>query len=581
MPLAAEEREHKLVSAPVAFGVTTAVAAATFLLARQNGGYDLTTWSTAAVLVWWTVALVAALELAPSLVQARSAAVPAVSLGLFAAWTGLSATWAASAEDAYVEFARVGLYLGVFVLGAILPSPRSLGRWRDGLALGIAAVGLLALVSRLFPGSVGSGADTTILPILSQRLNYPMGYWNGLGILVALGLPLLLSAAVEARTAALRGAAIGAVPPLAAAMYLTSSRGAVATAAVGVLALLVATPRRWPVAAAAAVSAVGVAVAVSVVASRHALTAGARGSDAASQGHTAAVVLTVVAVAVGAGWLALQHLGRRLSAPSRGADRAVVAVGLVAAGIALLLSHPLARFDSFRRPPAASAVAAGDPIASHLLSVNGSGRWQFWQAAVAEFRSSPLRGRGAGSYEAWWAAHGSLPTFVRDAHSLYLETLGELGLVGFLLLATFVVSALVIGVRSVRRERDPAAAAILAAAVGFLLSAGIDWMWELTAVGAVGVLCLGLVAGSGAAPRRHRPHSPSRVPRIAIGTLAVVAILAQAPSLLSQLRLDDSQAAAAAGRLAGRRLRGAPGTRPAALGGLAAPPARARRGAGG
>ena len=43
---------------------------------------------------------------------------------------------------------------------------------------------------------------------------------------------------------------------------------------------------------------------------------------------------------------------------------------------------------------------------------------------------------GAGSYQSWWSEHASLPLFVRDAHSLWLETLAELGVVGLLLLAT-------------------------------------------------------------------------------------------------------------------------------------------------
>ena len=550
MALAAEEREYRLASVPVALGVSAAVAAGMFLLARQNGGYDLTTWSTAAVLIWWTVMLVAALDLAPSLSQARGATVPGAALGLFAVWTGLSALWATSAEQAYVEFARAGLYLGLFVLGAILPAPRSLGRWRDGLAVGIVGVGVLALVSRLFPGSLGSSTGAAILPTLTHRLSYPMGYWNGLGILLALGVPLLLATAVDARETAMRAAAIGSLPLLAAAIYLTSSRGAVATAAVGALALLAAAPRRWPVAAAATVSVVGGAAAVAVVASRHALTAGTRGSDAVSQGHTAAAALVVIAVVLGAGWVLLERLlGRRLSTPSPSVGRATVAVGLAAVGIAIVLSHPVARFESFRQPPAGVSQAAGDPIASHLLSANGSGRWQFWGAAVAEFHSSPLHGRGAGSFEPWWAAHGSLPTFIRNAHSLYLEVLGELGLVGLLLLATFVVTALAVGVRRVRRASDAAAAALLAAAVGFLLAAGIDWMWQLTAVGAVGVLCLGLLTGSGAAGRR-RPAASSATARVAIAALGVAAIAAQAPPLLSQLHLHDSRAAAADGRMA-------------------------------
>ena len=78
----------------------------------------------------------------------------------------------------------------------------------------------------------------------------------------------------------------------------------------------------------------------------------------------------------------------------------------------------------------------------HLLSASSTGRWQFWKAAGEQFEEHPVVGDGAGSYEAWWAQHGSFAMFITDAHSLYLETLGELGVVGFaLLLAAFVLGS--------------------------------------------------------------------------------------------------------------------------------------------
>jgi hypothetical protein len=541
------EQREKLFSVAVSLGVPVAIGAGAFVLAVRNGGWDLTTWATGAVLVWWAIAFVAALDLAPNLTEARAALVPAAALAFFAAWTGLSATWAASAESAYSEFARAVFYLGVFVAGAVFSRPRSLGAWRDGLATGIVAVGLLSLVSRLVPGSV-SGAATVGLSFGSQRLSYPLGYWNGLGILLALAVPLLVSASVDAGRRMVRVAAIGVVPAIGATIFLTSSRGAVAVTGLGVLVLICATPRRWPVVVATALAAVGVAAAVILVASQHAVTKGSVGGAATTQGRLAAIGLAVIAVGVGSGWLALERLGLSSRTPSVPLVRAGLAIALAALVLVAVLSHPIARFDSFRRPPAAGPSQTADTITSHLLSSSGSGRWQFWSAAVDEFRSSPLHGRGAGSFEAWWAAHGTLRTFVRNAHSLYLEVLGELGLVGAFLLLAFVVASLVVGVARVRRARDPGGAALLAAAAAFLLAAGIDWMWQLTAVGAIGVLCLGLISGSGlGSPATSR--RPARAARLGLCALAGAAIVVLAPALLSRLQLDGSQAAAATGRL--------------------------------
>ena len=59
-------------------------------------------------------------------------------------------------------------------------------------------------------------------------------------------------------------------------------------------------------------------------------------------------------------------------------------------------------------------------------------------------------GRGAGSYESWWSEHGTLATFVKDAHSLYLQTLGELGVVGLVLLLTALTAGATAGIARLR-----------------------------------------------------------------------------------------------------------------------------------
>ena len=70
---------------------------------------------------------------------------------------------------------------------------------------------------------------------------------------------------------------------------------------------------------------------------------------------------------------------------------------------------------------------------------------------------------------------------MRDVHSLELEQLAELGLVGLLALAAFLAGVLLAARTALRR--DPAAAAgAAAAALVWLLHASIDWDWQLPAV---------------------------------------------------------------------------------------------------
>src|SRR5205823_12245548 len=99
------------------------------------------------------------------------------------------------------------------------------------------------------------------LPSIGGRLSYPLGYWNGVGILAALAISLMAGVASTARSALGRGTALAAVPALAATIYLTSSRGAVAVLAVACVALILLCGRRVALLTAVAVGAAGRGVA--------------------------------------------------------------------------------------------------------------------------------------------------------------------------------------------------------------------------------------------------------------------------------------------------------------------------------
>ncbi|MGC9974678.1 MAG: hypothetical protein ABSC36_04735, partial [Gaiellaceae bacterium] len=167
-------------------------------------------------------------------------------------------------------------------------------------------------------------------------------------------------------------------------------------------------------------------------------------------------------------------------------------------------------------------------------------------------------GNGAGSYEAWWTKHmpANYPQPAKDAHSLYLQSLGELGIPGFLLTLSLALAGIGIGIRRSRRssgERRVALATLTAVFTAFAVAAGIDWMWELTVVAAVGIAVLALLSSSAVTapspPRLVDGASASRYTRPRRFGLDVAALVgvwllicAQGIPLLSQLRLKDSQA---------------------------------------
>jgi O-antigen ligase len=106
---------------------------------------------------------------------------------------------------------------------------------------------------------------------------------------------------------------------------------------------------------------------------------------------------------------------------------AIVVIG-IAAGLPGTISD---KWDNFKSQGSGSE---NDSRGTQILDFNGSGRYQFWEAAIGANKTDPLIGIGPGTFQFWWAKHGSYAAPVVDAHSLYIETLGELGIVGLVLI---------------------------------------------------------------------------------------------------------------------------------------------------
>jgi hypothetical protein len=128
------------------------------------------------------------------------------------------------------------------------------------------------------------------------------------------------------------------------------------------------------------------------------------------------------------------------------------------------------------RPRLAPAVAV---VAAIVVAVGLHGpRAAYWDVALADAGAHPALGSGAGTFHQVWVERRPTPNEAFDAHSLYLETLAELGPLGLLLVAGTLALPFV-------RGRGTA----LGAYAAFVVQAGIDWEWELPAVTLAGLLC--------------------------------------------------------------------------------------------
>jgi len=114
-------------------------------------------------------------------------------------------------------------------------------------------------------------------------------------------------------------------------------------------------------------------------------------------------------------------------------------------------------------------------------------------------RPATLRGLGPGGFGPVWLRERPYPEAVKDAHSLPLETLTELGLVGLALLLTL-VGAVAVASRDALRADAALAAGPTAVVATWFVHAAIDWDWEMPALTLIAVACAGLLL-SGAAVR--------------------------------------------------------------------------------
>ena len=104
-------------------------------------------------------------------------------------------------------------------------SPRGLTL---GLFAGISVVAGYALATRLFPSHFAAPER-----IFSYQLAVPLGYWNALGLLAAMGMILAVGVVGSANARAWRMTAGAATCVIAPAMLFTFSRGAWVAAAIG------------------------------------------------------------------------------------------------------------------------------------------------------------------------------------------------------------------------------------------------------------------------------------------------------------------------------------------------------------
>jgi O-antigen ligase len=346
------------------------------------------------------------------------------AFGALAALMALSGTWGVAGSEPSLESRRALLYVAALVALITCVATGAERRLLEGATAGTTCLAAWALAARIATPNPPSD------PFQGTLLNAPIGYANALGVVAAMGALMAVGLSTTAKSVfASRGWRAAALV-LVSALVLTESRGAVLALAAGavVAALLAPACKRGDLVGAAAAIAAPAAVTV------------------AFAPHTSGVGLAMVVFGTAALAAAIPpfHIGRRIAL--------VVVVGVLAVGVSV--------------------------TAAQLIS-RPSYRTDYWLVALeTAWHEAPL-GAGAGSFDDEWLRRRPIPVDVRDAHSLYVEMLAELGVAGLVLVGGLAGVPMVAAVKYRNRELTAISAG---AYFVYVVHAGLDWDWEMPVV---------------------------------------------------------------------------------------------------
>jgi O-antigen ligase len=459
------------------------------VLAFFTGGYFDGPRAWAGLIAWLLVVVAVALE--PSRVPVRPGVILAMGgLAALAVLSLLSMLWAPLVSSAFHAGQIDVLYLGTLLATALLIGPgERLRLVEPALVAGVTLVIGYGLSERLLPGLLHFSRSVSA----QGRLEQPLTYWNAMGELAALGL-VLATRLIGDRTRGTGWRVLGAVSAalLGIGLYISFSRGALFAAAAGLLSLVVMAPTREQL------SGVGLglltAVLAAVATAPFAGVTSLRGSLSTRELQGAIVLVLLVAIALAAalasGLLARRVPPGRLRLPRRAP---VLAALLVCAGLVLAIA-----VGAKESSTGVQSLSGGS---SRLITLQ-SNRYDYWAVALRAFATEPVHGVGAGNWAVYWLRWRKITEAARDAHSLPLQVLAELGVLGAIALAAFLVGLALVARDALRLGGW--AAGLAAGLVAYVAHAPLDWDWQMPAVTLV-VMILGgsLIAGSGVVGRKR------------------------------------------------------------------------------
>jgi hypothetical protein len=496
-------------------GVLAPVVVAGITLSALDGGlYDYSRWGLLAAAM---LAVLAGLLIAGRVGRFGDLTAPLVALAALAALAAASLWWADSPDRAWTESNRLVLYTAVFAACAV-----ALRTTRD-IRRSLAIIGTVIAAAALWTGVALLRGDPGAF--LDHRLDMPIGYINGTAGLFLIGLWPAVSLAERAVNPLVAGASMAFAVLEANLLVLTQSRAIVPAVLLSTCVLVGLFPGRirrvWSLLFIGAGVAAASPWTLAIYADR--IPAQPRPvTHALAQG--AAIASLLAAAGVAAVWAATTLLLRRraISAPAQriGAIATVVVVLGAIAGGAVASGDPLARVQGQWR--AFTTLNATETSSTRFTGAGGF-RYDLWRVAVDDFRHAPVLGVGAGSYGLSYYQKRAQQESIRQPHSLPLQVLAELGLLGGVL-ALIVVAGVAATIVRHRRRDVLVGVAGAGMACSWAVQASLDWLYNLPGITCIAIV--GVVAASGGRP--FVAFAGTRTRRLVLISSAVLVAVAAA-----------------------------------------------------
>ena len=509
------------------FALAAVIGALTAVAVFHGGGSGNDTMFSVGLAVAVVVALLSigvCLGWVPVVRPSRAGWCVLAGASLLTLWIGSSLVWSITADVSWDWLNRSLVYLGFLLLGVLL----------GGLDRGRRAV--VVVLTVVVAAAIGWALLGVVVPSLAPngdriaRLSEPVGYWNALALLADMGIVLGLAVAASRRPV-LRVCGSFLVYGAVVALLLTQSRGGVVVGAAMLAVWLWRSRRRLADGLGLAVAAVPGVVVAGWVFTRHALVSDNVGRQPrVDDGKLFALVLLLGAAVVLVA--ALRVPVERLAAhdPARvrraltGGLALLVVVGLV--GFVATVGNPV----SWLGDQVSTGECQNSP--DRLGTFCDNNRIAWWGDAVQIARDHPVVGTGAGTFRVARLRVRSEASPAPQPHSLPLQILADLGLIGLAIGGVLVVGAVGVGRRALARaEGDDVDATTLLAIVtlGYGLHALVDYDADFLAVTAPFALALGALVAAAAEPART----------IKLGVSTMVATVAVCAAAVGSLALPE------------------------------------------